>query len=76
MDELGDITWYNDLAHLAAATDREDFQDITESTEVLFSCETFEVKATTTGAGPGLVFAAFSGYCIEFKVKDMFIIIS
>lgn len=68
LDELGDITWYNDLAHLSAATGREDFNDISESADVLFSCETFEVQTTTMGTGPGLLFAAFAGYSIEFKV--------
>lgn len=67
---MGDITWYNDLSHLTAAAGREDFNDISESADVLFSCETFEVQGTMAGgSGPGLLFAAFAGYSIEFKVK-------
>lgn len=68
LDDLGDITWYNDLAHLSVAAGREDFNDISESADVLFSCETFEVQTTSTG--PILLFAAFAGYSIEFKVRQ------
>lgn len=69
LDELGDITWYNDLSHLTAATGPEDFEDISESADVLFSCEMYEVLPATQLHGPQLLFVANAGYSIEFKVR-------
>lgn len=69
---MGDITWFNDLSHLTAATGPEDFEDISESADVLFSCETYEVLPDTTVHGPELVFIAFAGYSIQFKVSGIF----
>lgn len=67
---MGDITWYNDLSHLTAATGSADLEDIRESTDVLFSCETYEVLPATTVHGPELLFVAIAGYSIEFTVRD------
>lgn len=59
---MGDIIWYNDLIH-------SNFGDMVthESAEALFSCETYELLDAMV-EGPGLLFGAFAGHNIEFKV--------
>uniref|UniRef100_A0A1L8DML4 BTB domain-containing protein n=1 Tax=Nyssomyia neivai TaxID=330878 RepID=A0A1L8DML4_9DIPT len=73
LDEMGDITWYSDVVHppdggLAANEERDtEFVAIrNEFTEILFSCETFEVVELLSN-GPGLTFGAYAGHNIEFK---------
>lgn len=60
---MGDIIWYNDLIHSNFGDDMVTH----ESAEALFSCETYELIDIMT-EGPGLLFGAFAGHNIEFKV--------
>lgn len=64
MDETGDITWYNDLIN--PSPDSKDCDSCCESATVLFSCETFDVNELN----PRLIFGAFAGHSIEFKVRN------
>lgn len=64
LDEMGDIIWYNDLIHSNFGDDMVTH----ESAEALFSCETYEL-IDIMAEGPGLLFGAFAGHNIEFKVK-------
>ncbi|GAB0094528.1 uncharacterized protein DMENIID0001_098400 [Sergentomyia squamirostris] len=80
LDEMGDITWFSDVVHPiepggvvggicgGRTEDRDtEFQAIrNEFTEILFSCETFEVVELPDN-GPGLAFGAYAGHNIEFK---------
>lgn len=63
---MGDITWYNDLIH----TTGDIFNATNESAEALFSCETFELTDPDNEDGPVLLFGAFAGHSIEFKVSQ------
>lgn len=60
-----DITWYNDLVNPISSGNVYDCAN--DSANALFSCETFEVIDMLSD-GPGLVFGAFAGHSIEFKV--------
>lgn len=64
LDEMGDITWYNDLIH----TTGNPYNATNESADALFSCETFELIDPESEDGPILLFGAFAGHSIEFKV--------
>ena len=69
---MGDIIWYNDLIHTNKEEKLSNFEQvfcpINDSAHVLFSCETFEFLDLTSN-GPGLVFGAYTGHSIEFKVN-------
>lgn len=67
---MGDIIWYNDLIHSNFGDDMVTH----ESAEALFSCETYEL-IDIMAEGPGLLFGAFAGHNIEFKVfKSCFVL--
>lgn len=78
LDEMGDITWYNDLINPTVTTDdvggggggdgNEHNRACSESADALFSCETFEL-INLPNEGPTLLFGAFAGYSIEFKTN-------
>lgn len=63
---MGDITWFNDLIDPTASGDL--YGASNESADALFSCETFETVDLVV-EGPILMFGAFAGHCIEFKVS-------
>lgn len=68
LDEMGDIIWYNDLIHSNFGDDMVTH----ESAEALFSCETYELIDIMV-EGPGLLFGAFAGHNIEFKVVCLYV---
>lgn len=68
---MGDITWYNDLidCRYGAGGGADEEKNIcNESAEALFSCETFEF-INMHNDGPILLFGAFAGHSIEFRVN-------
>ncbi|XP_052872917.1 uncharacterized protein LOC128278266 [Anopheles cruzii] len=81
LDEMGDIIWYNDLVsttsnrgtghrHQApAAVGGQAHCPVSNSTAVLFSCETFEVVQLASN-GPCLIFGAYTGHSIEFRTNS------
>lgn len=64
---MGDITWYNDLINPIGGGVEYGVGTCNESADALFSCETFEPIDLDNG-GVALLFGAFSGHTIEFKV--------
>lgn len=63
---MNDIIWYNDLVN-PTPTSGEIYNLYNESSDALYSCETFEVVEPLNEA-PMLLFGAFAGHSIEFKV--------
>lgn len=63
---MGDITWYNDLINPIGG-DGVEYGTCNESADALFSCETFELIELVS-EGPTILFGAFAGHTIEFKV--------
>lgn len=63
LDEMGDITWYNDVVNPIDSTDEKRF----DSANALLNCETFEILDLMSDL-PTLLFGAFDGHNIEFKV--------
>lgn len=59
---MGDITWYNDLVNPMSNENNFD------SANALLNCETFELLDVMSD-GPTLLFGAFDGHNIEFKVR-------
>lgn len=65
---MGDITWYNDLVN--QMSDDSNF----DSANALLNCETFEILDVMSD-GPTLLFGAFDGHNIEFKVVLDFVFV-
>lgn len=60
---MGDITWYNDVVNPIDSADEKRF----DSANALLNCETFEILDLMSDL-PTLLFGAFDGHNIEFKV--------
>ena len=71
---MGDIIWYNDLIHPMVIGDDE-YCIGNESADALFTCETFEL-IDLMAEGPTIIFEAFAGHSIEFRVSLYIIIMS
>lgn len=67
---MGDITWYSDLINptTSLGCSGDEYSACNESADALFSCETFEL-VNVTEDGATLLFGAFAGHSIEFKVN-------
>lgn len=69
---MGDITWYSDLINptTSMGCSGDEYSACNESADALFSCETFEL-VNVNEDGATLLFGAFAGHSIEFKVKNI-----
>lgn len=62
---MGDITWYNDVVNPMSGNTTDEIT--LDSANALLNCETFEIIDILSD-GPSLLFGAFDGHNIEFKV--------